>query len=154
MWRFDALQCHKKGDKSQTQSGEENVGGRDDDDDELDINSDEEYWEGALEMPAPLRIKVHENVLKLLIFSHHPFFPLATTELPATPPMLICTPSSAARLCRHGLTAGTDPDVVAVVWVCRRVPRGAARGKDRLVRVELFRRAPGRAHAREPGRSA
>jgi hypothetical protein len=57
----------------------------------MDVNPDEEYWQGALEMPAPLRIKVHENVLKLLLFSHHPFFPLATTELPTTPPMLIRT---------------------------------------------------------------
>lgn len=43
----------------------------------------------TLEMPAPLRIKVHENVLKLLVFSHYPYFPMAVTELPVTPPMLI-----------------------------------------------------------------
>jgi hypothetical protein len=80
-------QCHKKDEKNEGEDGANDES----DEDEMDVNPDEEYWQGALEMPAPLRIKVHENVLKLLLFSHHPFFPLATTELPTTPPMLIRT---------------------------------------------------------------
>lgn len=82
---YFTLTCHKKGEKNEGEDGANDES----DEDEMDVNPDEEYWQGALEMPAPLRIKVHENVLKLLLFSHHPFFPLATTELPTTPPMLI-----------------------------------------------------------------
>lgn len=60
-----------------------------DDDDYDELQPGEEYWEAALELPIPLRIKIHENVLKLLVFSHHPYFPMPVTALPATPPMLI-----------------------------------------------------------------
>ena len=99
----------------------------------MDVNPDEEYWQGALEMPAPLRIKVHENVLKLLLFSHHPFFPLATTELPTTPPMLIRTSILLHSPALWRLTLFSCGRLLR-----RRVPRWPAGGQDRLVRVELL----------------
>ncbi len=49
-----------------------------------------DYWEGKADLPIPLRWRIHQDVLKLLVFREDAFFPIKSNHLlpkPYSPPM-------------------------------------------------------------------